>query len=814
MQIADTRKVKLASLGGDPDQPFELAFASLAHTYLKDKAPSLLQHVVGFQLLDRNQDNTKAAGIFGARVGNQWIYCPAFFLNGEMKGHELMWVKAQNIFLPLKENWINYMTGSRPQSLGEPARVTRQQAGERQPDLQPFIRPPTGKYAMEMPEFNAEFGLDAVKSFAKIAMSAEDRPAFAEVRRAIPTLPTIFKASPAMAKVASGWARSCPQFAWSYEKMHGKQALADMHKSAAAYSPRPVQSLLKSAEQLNVEAGGSLLSGSLLSGLTPKPIVKRANAKLDIRVGVNSNSPDLTDDERSRLLRDGVLVMDKRAASEISTAFDDGTPSSMTNPTESGQYKVLLSNGELTRCLVVLNPIQGHKTNGAAIVVAIDGGREKEFANTTRSTVFVLNGSAEKEDASSLKSVVDKLTSSKTLEPGCGYILFLPDGKAVGILHVTDKAGPRRYEVSCCSSGPSSSYGDNGSDSQLLHPEIPVIEPYLKTRESNYKRFDFVEFNNREGAGMTFVGDTLLVPSATKVMKLYSKQGDGSDSNWRRKPASLGLGDLMTAQEKLTSNTVGLRVIRRGDMFHVEQGRTKLAMTSAGHLPEVVERTKLAAFRHLMQYHGLSEKVAKHLITKADDGFVARCRVKHAYGYGAPYMTDEGSDAPAFPESPYGGSEPYSGAQMLESSEQRVPSESQRSQPDQMTPMDMHMQQPDMELMKQTTDAANSGQRELFDTTALKGLLKSVREDSLINRHLPDLMTALDKCGRLMFMFYWHGTAFAERYGKSDMPELEDMLRNVFESLGDLVLFLREKEIRPFGAGETFSPDITSGADN
>jgi hypothetical protein len=96
------------------------------------------------------------------------------------------------------------------------------------------------------------------------------------------------------------------------------------------------------------------------------------------------------------------------------------------------------------------------------------------------------------------------------------------------------------------------------------------------------------------------------------------------------------------------------------------------------------------------------------------------------------------------------------------------------------------------------------------DTAMIGGMLKSVRQDSLVDKHLGDLMKALDKLGRILFMFYWHGDRFADRYGKSDMPELEDSLRNAFEMLGDVILFLKQKTIEPYP--DTASQDIDLGA--
>ena len=80
---------KLAELGGDgQDIPFEQALSNLAHAYLRDKAPGLLDFEVGFQLLERNQENTKAVGVVAFKVGSMWLYVPIFFLRGELKGHE------------------------------------------------------------------------------------------------------------------------------------------------------------------------------------------------------------------------------------------------------------------------------------------------------------------------------------------------------------------------------------------------------------------------------------------------------------------------------------------------------------------------------------------------------------------------------------------------------------------------------------------------------------------------------------------------------------------------------------------------------
>ena len=116
---------------------------------------------------------------------------------------------------------------------------------------------------------------------------------------------------------------------------------------------------------------------------------------------------------------------------------------------------------------------------------------------------------------------------------------------------------------------------------------------------------------------------------------------------------------------------------------------------------------------------------------------------------------------------------------------------------------------PDPLTMQTAQQAGQLGQKEVFDTAMITGLLKAVRKDSLVERYMGDLLKALDRLGRVLFMFYWHNDEFSDRYGKGDLPELEDSLRNAFEGLGDLVLFLKEKDVEPLRSNDLGGePDI------
>src|SRR6185312_4711147 len=103
---------------------------------------------------------------------------------------------------------------------------------------------------------------------------------------------------------------------------------------------------------------------------------------------------------------------------------------------------------------------------------------------------------------------------------------------------------------------------------------------------------------------------------------------------------------------------------------------------------------------------------------------------------------------------------------------------------------------PDTGVASVVNQAAQLGQKEIFDAAMIGGLLKTTGDDQLVDQYLGDLMKAVDRLGRILFQLYWHKDRFEERYGKTALPELESSLRDQFEGLGDIVLFLRMKTVQ------------------
>ena len=89
--------------------------------------------------------------------------------------------------------------------------------------------------------------------------------------------------------------------------------------------------------------------------------------------------------------------------------------------------------------------------------------------------------------------------------------------------------------------------------------------------------------------------------------------------------------------------------------------------------------------------------------------------------------------------------------------------------------------------------AAESGQKTVFDHAGIAGLSKLYDIGSLIDSYVPEMQKAVDRLGRLAFLFYWRNDGFAERFGSDSLPEVEDTLLSIYRQFGDLVVKLNEK---------------------
>jgi len=127
---------------------FEKAFSNLVHAALKDRAPELIPYELGFQLLERSEDNTRAAGVMVFNINQQRIFLPVVFDSGELKGFDVLVLANQDLFVPLDSQWIDWIIQKNGTLTGSPAKP---EGTFSVPQLEPYKTLPK-KYAFILPK--------------------------------------------------------------------------------------------------------------------------------------------------------------------------------------------------------------------------------------------------------------------------------------------------------------------------------------------------------------------------------------------------------------------------------------------------------------------------------------------------------------------------------------------------------------------------------------------------------------------------------------------------------------------------------------
>jgi hypothetical protein len=845
--------VKHAEIGGGQDMPFEAAFSNLAHAYLKDKAPSLLDYELGFQLLDRNQENTKAVGIFGFKVGTQYLYAPVFFLNGKLKGHELLYIKAQDLFVPLKENWLNYLLNRRPNVLGEGVDRNLHNLGVMPPHLFQLSRSPQ-KFAADLRTKVGSMLKWAQAILPEFASWATTHPQAMAKYRDMADLDTFLKVAgvehtQSMLKMFVAW----PQVKEAFNAYHDdsviemvltqyrqlandaastsvlKQAAGQMGgpsypvgtaHAAPPVPPAHVRHMMSAQGPISAVSTNRLDATSVLGqgeiNTEPGDDIKMAKTSAVavltydevLHHGTHLHTLDAKD--RDKLVKDKILVRDERP--EVSVAYEVQTQLKLMNPDESGLYDVLCQPDKVERCLIIFSPYANNRREIFCTLVRLDG--EKSWINVHPSRVWILR----KYDWPEFRKYVEDLPDADGLPEKSNGLYMLLNQHGYGTLpfSVDRSVGDESHKSYDVYFRRHAQFGGRSD-------HLPPFK-YHGESQGYYDRW----YENGQGERITFTGKAqnkfratggdLYIGAGAKKLTLKEPSEDEACCS-SSEPPPIHLGNALDVDHMLGTKLASLKIAATDTEVQI------------GHR----SMSKIAALIHLIRDWDLREAQSRYLLKRAEQEKVARFRVRYSdvvinriKAAQATKKADlydlqkSGPSAPPMPE-PYVGTDSLTGQQIptMQMSEfnVKIPDMSaaktdrsiyypmgpdpdyQKTWPPSGPPM------PDAKAKQQVMNASQTGQKEIFDTSMIGSLLKAVRDDNMVDKYLPDMMKGMDRLGRVLFLFYWHNEKFAERYGQADMVELEDGLRNAFEGMGDIVLFLKQRAVDAY-PDELGNPDI------
>jgi len=805
------------------DSNFERTFSDIAYARLQDKAPTLLDYLVGFQLIDKNDDETHAVGVFGFKIGSEWIYAPVFFINGELKGHELLYIKSQDSFVPLTEEWTNYILNRRPAVLGERESTPRNLLPIRQPDFDVFARAPYigSKYAGDKKTYNkicrmlsnnpdSEWAVGFMSNFLP-EKQANVNPRYKSLNKRF-DIPYVLRTfgKQAVANLV-GTMRKHSDFADAILKFYDFKKLADFEKAAEKMSK----------EEANYQENGSysncqdcqnftgaacaMVDGDISSNGTCKyfqtktveniepispaggnPLIpKEAQEDSSDKYKVTGTAPEpvvivrgddpsnvmhgMSDSDKEKLLQNNYVVKDERSDDQRSRLYKTQINQTYQSPTENGYYEIISDVGQKRNMVVVVAPKNvGTMNNKRCMVIDPENGR---FGTFYTSDLLISKRLENGEWDKDFESNFGKLNALNKDDIGA---LVGPQIDATLPFRVEDKQvnseGQTEMRVS--------SFYCGCSDKGLFHGSREEHEPYAIDQPGN-TLIDKIVLTGKDGRRANIIGSTIFIPNTWKSINLpkefrYTMGGTLDLPSLPDvvlnlyKTAMAGDGGIKSF--KLRTDGIG---------YSLEQcGKRGPSMT------------KLSMLRHLICEQGLGQEDAEYTIKEAAPQKAKLYFIKYALGnqpqravFPEPIMSED-------PDLPAKVTYPMLEIQNLGD----IDNQDARMVYAAGSGQDRFV---DPSARRNAIDASNQGQKEVLDTAVISGLVKTLDTSNLVDSYIGDLLLGLDRIGRILFLFYWHNDKFKDRYGQQDLIELEDNLRNVFENLGELSLFLKQKTIEP-----------------
>lgn len=749
------------------DQQFETQLSNLAYSFLQDRAPALIDYVVGFQLVDKDDDGTKGMGVFGLRIGKEMAYVPAFYMNGEIKGIDMLYSVDADIFVPLTEEWVNYFINRKTAKIGEPNGQTPMQRGVLNPRLIDILA-----------------NLPAVRGgqFAKLASAvkhgepwAQDIPAMlAPSNHRTMSLP---EALGVMGPgVAAGFINEL--------KTNTKLAAAVLEH----YKPGDLISQMKNDQKVTNDQNGNASpdEASKDEQEDDKPLLTTDDKAVTV-----IDTPEalgVTDEERTKLLAGEKVIRDTRDTKDVSKLYEVEVGKNLSNPTEPGAYEILLADGSFATEYVFEPKTFGiGKTNGVRVVA--DPSRKmattfwkldilsraelprSKFEETLRSIGTEATGAAIGDKGYFVNDrgictfpceILEKTTSiNGTVVYWVKPDYYVVDSKnrvwmntrVIGTSRIPedrgimtedgtamDKRWLQRSEFAEIARGGE----DRGNRVIIDDIESDSIRNTTSTAVISKKRFRWVSIDKRQ--------------------KTVSDYGTVAD-------LVLGIGKFAS---ELTISTDGPEYTVRGP------------------LGEKTRMTKTAAFDHLLRDHALRADAADALLAKASaGGFTCRIKLPERLTKTAQFIdpsaldqhqsTDAAGRPMTFPVEMLQRGLPPDRSD-TQNSYGYVPGKEDYSQ----------IYRKDVDTIAQ---AGQSGQKDVLDTSVIMALLRTNDVGEKVRKFTPSLIGALDKLGRLLFLVYWQYDKFEDQFGKKDMSSFEDNLKHVFESLGEIVVFLHKRSL-------------------
>lgn len=498
--------------------------------------------------------------------------------------------------------------------------------------------------------------------------------------------------------------------------------------------------------------------------LTPAKMDKRRKSGLRASPGevqdVAQKGYSVTDTRKS-----AATVISKRALTNAMAMKH------MTSPTKTGTYEMAVRDGDMfkTKKVMVMFPAPRPGAEGAGCLV-VDPTND-EWCLVPAKDLLVLTATKELTDPMDEYRAWAKGLPKAGNDPKDSVEDMEPDSSAptsyANVVVYPDMDGRAWGPYTGCSYARNGAYtaGIYNDDYAGQKPSAPLM---LNARHYDNVRIE--NLKNSTGIQPQWYGGTLLVPQDTRTLKLDTDKKTLQPA----RPAEL--------IRNIETSAVALKTEKAAN------DRIRLNHETM---------SKSAALVSLMVEWDLPEKQAQEVLESADSEFLVipprwmRDAIKEA----ATPIHDMGIVAPQVPD-------PYETTTNTRRNSFRTFIPDSTSETVQMPDRDREwdgQRAEDEQLMKQVFRNNDSGVEDednnLFSTTGIAAMLNEVDGSIAVDRGIADMIKAMDRLGKTLFLARWHDEAFEERYGEKDAQAVEDLVRTNFLQLGKTILRLRQKGI-------------------